>query len=151
MASELKVLLTGDGSKLRQELVRTASEVNKVERETQKASRELKNMQGLANNAASSFMNMRNAIKSGDIRGVADNFVQLGGNVKDLLPNLGKLGPAMVNPWVLAGTAIAGAGAAFVNYNIELEKTIQSLALFFENNSKEQERRKTTTWMIVNI
>lgn len=130
MASELKVLLTGDGSKLRQELVKTASEVNKVERETKRAAKELKSMQGVAHNAASSFMNLRNAIKTGDIRCVADNFVQLGGNVKELLPNLGKLGPALVNPWVLAGTAIAGGTAALIKYNVELEKTVMRTEQF---------------------
>ena len=130
MASELKVLITGDGSKLRQELVKTASEVNKVERETQRASRELKNMQGIANNAASSFTRMFSSIKTGDIRGISDSFTQLGGNINSLLPNLGQLGPALVNPWVLAGTAIAGAGAAFVKYNAELEKTLQRTEQF---------------------
>lgn len=130
MASELKVLLTGDGSKLRQELVKTASEVNKVERQTKRAEKELKSMQSTAHNAASSFMNLRNAIKTGDIRGVSDNFVQLGGNIKQLLPNLSKLGPALVNPWVLAGTAIAGGTTALIKYNVELEKTVMRTEQF---------------------
>lgn len=46
------------------------------------------------------------------------------------LGGLEKIGPALANPYVLAGAAIAGAGKALYDYNVELERSLQKTAQF---------------------
>lgn len=41
-----------------------------------------------------------------------------------------QLGSALANPYVLAGTAIAGAGKALYDYNVELDRSLQKTAQF---------------------
>lgn len=70
---------------------------------------------------------------SGSCKGLSGLLGNLSGQIGGLTGNLnGLLGAAskLANPWVAAGTAIAGSAVAFFNYNKNLEQTLNRTAQF---------------------
>lgn len=130
MANDLKVNIRGDGSQLSSELTRTASEVAKLERQAKQAQKELNYMNKSATNLKGGLKDLMGGIKSLDFSSISNGISSIGSNASSVLPNLGKMATSLINPYVLAGTAIVGAGKALFDYNVELEKSLQRTAQF---------------------
>lgn len=130
MANDLKVNIRGDGSQLSRELTKTASEVARLERQTKQTNRQMQNFNKSANNMKGGLNNLFRGIKSLDFSSISSGISSIGSNASSVLPNLGKIASTLVNPYMLAGTAILGAGTALYKYNVQLEETLKKTEQF---------------------
>lgn len=110
MASELKVLLTGDGSQLSSELVKAASDVAKLERQSKKAQNELNNFQRSITGTIGGLQSLGNAFRSGDISSFATGITSLGGNLQGLIPVMGSVGSAGASMGTMLSAALGPIG-----------------------------------------
>ena len=73
----------------------------------------------------------------GQLDSLANSFNVLGGKAGGVTSMLGKMGPALSNPYVLAGTAVVGLGVALYDYNKKLDESLQKTQQFTGLNGNE--------------
>ncbi|MDE6477105.1 MAG: phage tail tape measure protein [Mycoplasmoidaceae bacterium] len=123
MSKDLKVNITGDGSKLNNELVKSANSVAKLEMQTKKANKEVHNLTG-------GFRDVSVGLKNCDFGAFNRGLTSIGSNINNILPNLGQLAKSLINPYTAAAAAIGLGGKALYDYGKELDRTLQKTEQF---------------------
>ena len=123
MSKELKVNITGDGSKLNQSLINSANQVAKLERQTKLANKEVNQLTG-------GFKSLSLGINKCDFSAFNKGLSTIGGNINNILPNLGQLATSLINPYTAAAAAIGLGGKALFDYGKTLDETLQKTQQF---------------------
>lgn len=111
---------------LKQKVDKQSPEWKALQAEIKKTEQAIKKAKG----EQISFVNVDFKNLKGSLDNITNSLGALGGKASGVGSVLGKIGPAIANPYVAAGAAVVGLGAAFYNYNKNLDETLQKTEQF---------------------
>lgn len=123
--NNVSIKVSANTKAAQQNISQAANSVSKMGNKAKAAEKEVKALNKNVKDLTGGLSSLKGGLSSLNFSSISSGLSSITSNTQALLPNLGKLASTLINPYVLAGTAIVGAGKALFDYNVELDKTLQ--------------------------